>query len=822
MLNLAHIVAMSAVLPVLSVTAFAATYNCSVFSLPQGSSISQVGGINNAGTISGSYRDTAGHFHGFIDNPSTGNLLTVDYPGGASQIFLYNINNNGVAVGNAFTTTVTMFFTVDSSGNFHSIPLASGYKISSVYGINDAGDISAVVTPPGGGFIYALIETDGTVLNYGANPTSVGSVNNARQMIVGSGNMSAIVDSNGNVTPLQDPNFPSQNRTTNGTTINNPGTVVGGVGTPDLPARSYARDPAGVYSETFCGPNLPINSALHSWAAINDNGVLISNDAIATPLPGLAQATVSSSSITFPPAVTGQPSTPQSLTIANSGNARMDIASIYIIQNFRTGGSFGFSGCGGGVTSLDPGASCTLTLTATPTQAGTSTTTMVIEDSAPGGPHLVTLSVTGSSGPPPTCSVTSTNPGPPASVIFTMQDTSSGLASITVVQTVNATTNVPTFTHGTTAPVNASATQIDTSKASSVEFLVTNVNGGATTCSTNFGGSGSATWMGLGGSITGHISVVSNSNGALQAFARGTDNALWTVAQTTPDGAWGTWQSIGGALASDPAAVQNGNDLLDVFVLGTDHSLWEASQSSSNGPFIWQGLGQSLTGTPAATVNADGRVQVLAAGNDQALWTIAETAPGGTWSGWTSLGGAMLRSPAAITNTNGTVEAFVIGTDNGVWHIWQTSPGGSWSSWDGLGGSIGGNPVALSNTSSGLAEIFGLGTDGAIWNISHPSGSGWSGWTSLGGFLTSDPSAAFDTNGITEVFARGGDNGLWRITNTASGPPTGWNSWLPLNGTLANGPTAAVNQDGRIAIFVEGSDTAMWTIEQASAGSWGQ
>ncbi|HWF10860.1 MAG TPA: choice-of-anchor D domain-containing protein [Bryobacteraceae bacterium] len=807
-----------------SASAMAATYDCSPFQLPAGNVVRQTGGINNAGTVSGSYNDSSGQTHGFIYNPSSGSFLSVDYPG-ASLMSLFNINNNGVSVGQATTSNGNVFFTLDSSGNFHPIPVASGYTISSVFGIDDSGDISAVVQDSVGTFIYAVIRADGTVLNYGSNPVHVGSLNNSLQVIENSTSTAAVVDSSGNITRLQDPIFAdmqqSNDTITLGTGVNNAGTVMGPVSDQFLPSRTYTRDASGVYSEVFC-PNLTINAAVHAWNGINDNGVLISNETIATPLPGLAQATLPASGIQFPPTPVGQPSPPQSLTIANSGNARLDIASVQIIQPFEGGPPFTVSGCAGGVISLDPGASCTLTLNATPKLNGVQYGTLVIEDSAPGGPHLRSLTSIGeSSAPPPTCSVSGTNPGPPAQVTFTMQDSTYGLASISVVQTTNATANVPSFPYGTTSPVYASATQIDTSRASSVSFSVNNTNtySSTTTCSQQFGGPPYG-WMGLGGSITGRISVIGNSNGTLQAFARGTDNALWTLAQTSPDGPWGTWQSLGDGLASDPAVAKNGNGLLEIFVLGGDSSLWEASQSEPNGAFNWQELGQNFTGDPAAAVNANGTVQVFAVGSDQALWTTSEMAPGATWSGWTSLGGTIFNSPAAITNTNGSVEAFVIAAGNTVWHIWQSSPGGVWSSWDELGGSIAGNPVAVMNSSNGLVEVFGLGTDSAIWNISHPWGSGWSGWTSLGGSLISDPAAVFEADGSTEVLARASDNGLWTTSTTSGNPLPGsppWSNWAPLGGTLANGPSAAVNQDGRVSVFVEGTDTTMWTYAGANA-----
>jgi hypothetical protein len=84
-------------------------------------------------------------------------------------------------------------------------------------------------------------------------------------------------------------------------------------------------------------------------------------------------------------------------------------------------------------------------------------------------------------------------------------------------------------------------------------------------------------WIDTGGSITGRIFVTSLGN--LYAFARGTDNALWTNAQTSPDGPWGAWTSLGGVLASDPAAEFNGKDALEAFVVGSDGALWTIAQS---------------------------------------------------------------------------------------------------------------------------------------------------------------------------------------------------------------------------------------------------
>jgi hypothetical protein len=64
-----------------------------------------------------------------------------------------------------------------------------------------------------------------------------------------------------------------------------------------------------------------------------------------------------------------------------------------------------------------------------------------------------------------------------------------------------------------------------------------------------------------------------------------------------------------------------------------------------------------------------------------------------------------------------------------------------------------------------------------------PHAGPWSGWSSLGGTITSDPAVAVNSDGRLEVFARGTDDALWHIWQTAphAGP---WSGWSSLGGTL--------------------------------------
>lgn len=82
----------------------------------------------------------------------------------------------------------------------------------------------------------------------------------------------------------------------------------------------------------------------------------------------------------------------------------------------------------------------------------------------------------------PRCPITLNDPGPPARVEVTIQDTGTGLAEILVTRSENADTVVPPFTVGTTDPVVLTATKIDQSQRARVEARVTDLAGNVALC----------------------------------------------------------------------------------------------------------------------------------------------------------------------------------------------------------------------------------------------------------------------------------------------------------------------------------------------------
>ena len=138
-------------------------------------------------------------------------------------------------------------------------------------------------------------------------------------------------------------------------------------------------------------------------------------------------------------------------------------------------------------------------------------------------------------------------------------------------------------------------------------------------------------WHPLGGDVSGTPAVGRNEDGRFQILVRGADEALWTLAQLTPNGLWGKWESLGkggtGGVA-EPAAIADARGRLVVLVRAKDGSLWSRRQSTPGGTFEdWTRIGGNV-GSFAVLASADGRLEVMAVGSDEELQLLRENAPG--------------------------------------------------------------------------------------------------------------------------------------------------------------------------------------------------
>lgn len=93
--------------------------------------------INDDGLVTGYYQDSSSHYHGFVWRD--GAFETVDYPG-ATNTLLFGVNNRGVAIGYYGDTATqhTVTYSVESR-TWKSLPDIRGYSQNDGYGINDEG-----------------------------------------------------------------------------------------------------------------------------------------------------------------------------------------------------------------------------------------------------------------------------------------------------------------------------------------------------------------------------------------------------------------------------------------------------------------------------------------------------------------------------------------------------------------------------------------------------------------------------------------------------------------------------------------------------------
>lgn len=139
-----------------------------------------------------------------------------------------------------------------------------------------------------------------------------------------------------------------------------------------------------------------------------------------------------------------------------------------------------------------------------------------------------------------------------------------------------------------------------------------------------------SSWQDMGGMLASEPGAVSLSASHMQVFARGMDDALWTLAY---NGGWGSWQRLdlggmpaGVAIASAPAVVSPASGQMAVYVRGSDNQLWSALYNGSSWG-SWTAGGGELASAPGASV-ASGATYLFAQTADDLLQT---SEPGLAW-----------------------------------------------------------------------------------------------------------------------------------------------------------------------------------------------
>ena len=126
--------------------------------------------------------------------------------------------------------------------------------------------------------------------------------------------------------------------------------------------------------------------------------------------------------------------------------------------------------------------------------------------------------------------------------------------------------------------------------------------------------------------------------------------------------------------------------------------------------------------------------------------------------------------------------------------------------------------IVIQQTGTGAIHIFARGGDDAVWHMWQTApNNGWSGWYSLGGWIDL-LAVSQNADGRLEIFARGGDDAVWH--NWEVTPGGSWSGWYSLGGWI-DMLTVAQNADGRMEIFARGGDGAVWhNWQTAPSNGW--
>ena len=140
----------------------------------------------------------------------------------------------------------------------------------------------------------------------------------------------------------------------------------------------------------------------------------------------------------------------------------------------------------------------------------------------------------------------------------------------------------------------------------------------------------------LGGVIVG-APAAAVARTTVVVAARGTDNTLRL--RMMHNGTWGRWTSWGGALSASPAITGGSDGRIDAFIRGKNNALWTRTLRPGHPLTAWKSLGGQLSTAPAAVTIQDNYFDVAAGGTDHAVWTASTVTK---WA-WKSLGGPHLQ-----------------------------------------------------------------------------------------------------------------------------------------------------------------------------------
>ncbi|WP_162537524.1 choice-of-anchor D domain-containing protein [Granulicella sp. WH15] len=305
--------------------------------------------------------------------------------------FTQSDNCGGLIEANTGTCTVTFTFTPQSAGaltstfSIHDLdhPASPLTVALSGNGTGVASAPQATLTPPSVDFGSVTTGTTSSAQNFTLSNTGTTSLGITSISLGGANPGSFSID--------------TDNCATGATALARPAHSVAAAH-----SRANPRDIPALQSGTYCQLYIVFSptsagSSTATLTIVDQAGTqtsTLTGTGVATAPPATPQAALTPSSVNFNSVATGSSSAAQTFTLANHGNAALSISSISLggAKSFAVGSN----NCGA---SLAASASCTISVTFTPSAVGSATATLTIADNAPGSPQSSTLTGTGTASP---------------------------------------------------------------------------------------------------------------------------------------------------------------------------------------------------------------------------------------------------------------------------------------------------------------------------------------------------------------------------------------------------------------------------------------
>lgn len=254
-----------------------------------------------------------------------------------------------------------------------------------------------------------------------------------------------------------------------------------------------------------------------------------------TPAPAV---TLSATSLSFASQLLGSKSAAQTTTLTNSGNAALSISGISLAGTNAS--DFAQTNtCPSSSSTLTAGASCTVSVTFSPSAAGSRSASLTIADNAANSPQSVGLSGTGSAPlPGATVSPTSLSFGSlllgSTSAAKTATLTNSGTAPLSISGISVAGTNASDFAQTDTCPSSPSALAVGASCTISVTFAPSASGSRSATVTITDNAAGSPQTVTLGGTGSSPVPAVTltPTNLSFASQLAGTQAAVKTATLT--------------------------------------------------------------------------------------------------------------------------------------------------------------------------------------------------------------------------------------------------------------------------------------------------